>query len=243
MSRAEKIRDASGRRFRGWAVVNFTRGKRVPSEDPDKLVAWEHVERQPEWCEVEVECVWRERRIAGKRYPSGLSIFARHPLTLSSFVHESQIHMGPCPPLLTAEEGENFRLPEEDWFLAQVEKLGSRWWLSARGAMERVATAYEELHPEHTPGKGWRLALPEEVEALVASRRQGLLRLESETEEADRLKIEGAARKSLERASGHRAMCEARERKATRATKKAREREAKAEKKLAKILLAAKKGG
>jgi hypothetical protein len=236
----EKLRDEAGRRFRGWAVVNPSGSERVSSADPNKLVEHVYEKRPPEWREVEVSVVYRERRRGSTRAPAGLTIvgLSGDPRIMGAWKHEDQIHM--TAPLLTAEEGEQFRLAADDWFLTRIEDPGSGgWWVSARGAMERAATLYEELRPELAPRKGWRLAPIGEVEAIVDARRKGLARLESELEEEERMRIEGAARRAVASARLHREFCEARARKFERAAKKAREREARAEKKLAKILQAA----
>jgi len=68
---------------------------------------------------------------------------------------------------------------------------GTSWWLGVNGALERVATIYEERTSETPPCEGWKLVSAEEAARLTAERRQsgsGTLAV-SEFDEAMRRKV------------------------------------------------------
>lgn len=64
---------------------------------------------------------------------------------------------------------------------------GTSWWVGSSGALERVATIYEERTSEAPPYEGWRLVSAEEASRLTAERRSTGERLPSELDEAMRL--------------------------------------------------------
>lgn len=67
--------------------------------------------------------------------------------------------------------------------LFKVDPRG-HWWQSKGGALERVATAYEAIHPNDLPKPGWKLVTEAEARRIVARRRVTVDGPRSELDEA-----------------------------------------------------------
>lgn len=189
------LRDAGGRPYRVWIVVDKGGTEVVPSTDPDRLVEYKW---RASYSYVQALVV---KFADAYPHDGGLRQVVvrvdkrsrpRHWAGDETEVLGSQVW--PVKPsfeprrvsTMTALEAADRSLS----FEAMLTEPGSSWWQSPTGSLEQAATRLEELHPDRPPKKGWRLVSGERAAEIVGAYRQGLVpkpRTDADVTRSDRL--------------------------------------------------------